>query len=179
MENTITLHDKKFKPFITAKEIEGLILSLAERINKDMKDQNPLFIGVLNGSFLFMADLVREFEGNCGVSFIKVASYEGTKTSGKVKDLIGLIEPITGRNLLIIEDIVDSGTTLEHVCAELLKKQPSRIKVAALLFKPTVYKKNIKIDYVGKEIPDKFIVGYGLDYVGLGRNLKDIYVLNS
>ncbi|MBL7892091.1 MAG: hypoxanthine phosphoribosyltransferase [Bacteroidia bacterium] len=175
----IKVHDKQFTPFIREKEIEGLVTSLAKQINNDLKGQNPLFLGILNGSFLFTADLVRKFEGNCTVSFIKTASYQGMKTTGEVKELIGLNESITDRNVVIIEDIVDSGNTIEYIYAELLKKQPSTLKIATLLLKPDAYKKNIKIDYVGKEIPDKFIVGYGLDYVGLGRNLKDIYVVTN
>lgn len=175
----ITLHDKQFTPFIKAQEIETLVTSLAKEINNDLQGQNPLFLSILNGSFLFTADLVRKFEGDCMVSFIKTASYQGMESTGHVKQLIGLNEPITGRNVVIIEDIVDSGATIEYIYTELLKKEPFTLKIAALLLKPDAYKKNIKIDYVGKEIPDKFIVGYGLDYVGLGRNLKDIYVVTN
>jgi hypoxanthine phosphoribosyltransferase len=179
MEKIIKLHDKEFVPFISAKEIEGVVSSLAEQINKDLKGQNPLFLVVLKGSFFFTADLVRQFEGNCTISFIQVSSYDGIHSTGQVKQLLGINEPLTNRTVVIIEDIIDTGNTLEYVYNEVLSHDPAQLKIASLLLKPRIYAKSIKIDYVGKEIPNKFIVGYGLDYNEHGRNLQDIYVVKN
>lgn len=177
MAPIIKLHDKQFKPFIDSARIQETILALAKEINQDYKDKQPLFVGVLNGSFLFTADLVREFEGNCDVSFMKMASYEGTNSTGVVNELIGLKEDISGRHVVILEDIVDTGNTLEKLFHELEKKNPQSLEIATLLFKPKAYQKNIPVKYVAMEVGNEFLVGYGLDYDGLGRNLKDIYII--
>ncbi len=178
MSKTIKLHDKQFVPFMDASKIKAAINSLGERLNKDYKGKNPLFVGVLNGSFLFVADLVREYEGDCEVSFIKMASYEGTSTTGVVTELIGLNENIAGRHVIILEDIVDTGNTLEKIHTELSKQKPASLEIATLLFKPNAYQKDIPVKYVALEVGNEFLVGYGLDYDGLGRNLKDIYIIN-
>ncbi len=178
MSKTIQLHDKQFVPFMEASKIAAAINSLGEKLNIDYKDKNPLFIGVLNGSFLFVSDLVRQYEGNCEVSFIKMASYEGTSTTGVVTELIGLKEDIKDRHVIIIEDIVDTGNTLERIHAELSKQKPASLEIATLLFKPKAYQKDIPVNYVAMEVGNEFLVGYGLDYDGLGRNLKDIYIIN-
>lgn len=177
MEQIIKLHDKQFKPFIDSSRIQEAILALANKINQDYKDKQPLFIGVLNGSFLFVADLVREFNGNCDVSFMKMASYEGTSTTGVVNELIGLNEEITGRHVIVLEDIVDTGNTLEKLFQELEKQNPESLEIATLLFKPKAYQKDIPVKYVAMEVGNEFLVGYGLDYDGLGRNLKDIFII--
>lgn len=177
MEQIIKLHDKQFKPFIDSSRIQEAILALANKINQDYKDKQPLFIGVLNGSFLFVADLVREFNGNCDVSFMKMASYEGTSTTGVVNELIGLNEDISGRHVIILEDIVDTGNTLENLFQELEKQNPESLEIATLLFKPKAYQKDIPVKYVAMEVGNEFLVGYGLDYDGLGRNLKDIFII--
>lgn len=178
MSKTIQLHDKQFVPFMEASKIAAAINSLGEKLNIDYKDKNPLFIGVLNGSFLFVSDLVRQYEGNCEVSFIKMASYEGTSTTGVVTELIGLKEDIKDRHVIILEDIVDTGNTLERIHAELSKQKPASLEIATLLFKPKAYQKDIPVNYVAMEVGNEFLVGYGLDYDGLGRNLKDIYIIN-
>lgn len=178
MSKKIQLHDKSFVPFLGSEQIQSAIENLGKKIQKDYQDKNPIFIGILNGSFLFVADLVRTFEGDCEVSFIKMASYEGTSTTGTVTELIGLKENIKDRHVIILEDIVDTGTTLEKLYQELIKDQPASLEIATLLFKPKAYQKEIPVKYVALEVGNEFLVGYGLDYNGLGRNLKDIYIIH-
>lgn len=177
MRNVI-LKDKEFTLSYPSDEIQLDIDVLASKINSDLKDVRvPLFLSILNGSFMFTADLLKRFQYPCEVSFIKLASYEGTSSTGTINELIGLKEDIEGRTVIIIEDIVDTGRTLEKLIVELEKKKPAKILIATLLYKPDSYKGNLKINYIGKTIPNDFIVGYGLDYDGLGRNLPDIYTL--
>lgn len=175
----IKLHNTEFKPYISNRIIQRAVGHMAEDITRDLGKQNPLFLAVLNGSFIFAADLMRSLDFNCNISFVKLESYSGTKSKGTVKSLIGLNENIKNRTVVIVEDIVDSGNTIEMLVAELKKYKPTSVHVATLFFKPDVYKKKIRIDYRGIEIPNDFIVGYGLDYDGLGRNLKDVYIINS
>jgi hypoxanthine phosphoribosyltransferase len=177
MAKVITIKDKQFKPFITQEQITEAVKSLAQSINSDLKGEFPLFLVVLNGSFMFAADLLKEVTVACEISFVKLSSYTGTTSNGLVNELLGLNEDIKGRTVVIIEDIVDSGLTLERLFGILKNKQARNIKVATTLFKPDCYKKDFKIDYVGFRIPNEFVIGYGLDYDGLGRNLKDIYIL--
>lgn len=174
---TVTLHDKTFELFITEQAIYDAISALAQQINKDYEGKNPLFLGILNGSFLFAADLFRLIEGNAEISFLKMASYQGTATTGKINELIGINEDITHRHVIIIEDIVDTGITLEKIISDLNKKNPASIAIATLLFKPAAYQKSIPVNYIGMKVANDFLVGYGLDYDGLGRNLKEIYKL--
>lgn len=175
----IQLHDKKFAPFISAEEIDFAIAKIAALVEDDFADEVPVFIGVLNGSFMVVSDFMKNYKKPCEVSFIKMASYEGTSSTNEVKQLIGLDQDLTGRTVVIIEDIVDTGNTLVAL-KDLFKKQNVKhFKIATLFFKPEAYKKDIKIDYVGIRIPDKFIVGFGLDYDGLGRNLPEIYQLSE
>lgn len=175
----IQLHDKQFVPFISAKEIEFAITKMVQQVEDDFIDETPVFIGVLNGSFMVVSDFMKKYKKSCEVSFIKMASYEGTSSTDEVKQLIGLNQDLTGRSVVIIEDIVDTGNTLVEL-KELFKKQNVKhLKIATLFFKPEAYKKDIKIDYVGIRIPNKFIVGYGLDYDGLGRNLPEVYKLKE
>lgn len=176
--NTVKLWDKSFRVSYPASEIKADIERLAQSINNDLKSETrPLFISVLNGSFIFTADIIRLINFPCEISFIKLASYEGTESTGAVNELIGLAENIEGRTIVILEDIVDTGITLGKLIDTLKKKNPKSIKIATLLYKPESYKGKVNIDYVGKKIPNDFIVGYGLDYDGLGRNLADIYTL--
>lgn len=175
----VTLKDKTFVTYISAEKISASVNSLSQKINKELINDNPIFLVVLNGSFMFAADLLKEITINCEISFIKLASYHGTNSSGVVTEMIGLTEEIKGRTVVIIEDIVDTGHTLEKLVDLLNKKEVKQIKVASLLLKPDAYKKSIKVDYVGMEIPNDFVVGYGLDYDGLGRNMKEIFVLES
>jgi len=173
----IHLHDKQFVPFISSEEIDFAITNMAKQMDDDFFDEVPVFIGVLNGAFMVMSDLVKKYRGMCEVSFVKMASYEGTQTTHQVNELIGLNHDLKGRTVIIVEDIVDTGNTIE-VLKEMMKQhEVKHLKIATLFFKPEAYTKEIKLDYVGIRIPNKFIVGYGLDYDGLGRNLPDVYQL--
>lgn len=173
----IHLHDKTFEPFISSDEIDFAIKNLAKQMDDDFFDDIPVFIGVLNGSFMVLSDLMKQYRGMCEVNFIKMTSYDGTQTTGNVKQLIGLNDDLEGKTVVIVEDIVDTGNTIEELKAIFKDKKVKHLKIATLFFKPDAYKKDIKIDYIGIRIPDKFIVGYGLDYDGLGRNLTDVYQL--
>lgn len=179
MAKTVTIHNRKFRMLIPSVKIQKAISSIAKKINKDYKNEKPLFLSVLNGSFIFSADLLKQIKCECEISFIKVNSYSGVKSTGKVNTLIGLNEDLSGRAVIIIEDIVDSGNTLEKILDEVKRHNLKSVKIAALFFKPRAYTKKIKLDYVGINVPDKFLLGYGLDYDGLGRNLKDVYVLDE
>ena len=180
MEETITLHDKKFRIMIPAEKIDEAVSAVAARINADYADkQTPLFVGVLNGSFMFMSDLIKKIEFQNELSFVKLASYEGTTSTGEVKSLIGLTTPIEGRHVIIVEDIVDTGESIDHMIGELERPHPASIAVCTLFFKPGSYRKQRPIKYRAMEIGNEFIVGYGLDYDQLGRSLKDIYVVTE
>jgi hypoxanthine phosphoribosyltransferase len=172
----ISIKDKKFKPFISAQKIAAAVKSVAQQINTELKGEDPVFLAVLNGSFMFASDLMKEITIPSKISFIKLASYYGTSSSGNVNELIGLTEELSGRSVVVIEDIVDTGNTMEKLFATLTAKNVKSIYVATLLFKPEAYKKNLKINYKGITIGNDFVVGYGLDYDGYGRNLKEIYV---
>ena len=175
---TIRLHDKTFRLSIPHDRLVGAIGEVAQRINRDYARRAcPLFLGVLNGSFMYMAELLQHIDFTCEVSFVKLASYNGTSSTGAVQELIGLTNNLQGRHIIIVEDIVDTGGSIEHLIRSLIGHNPASISVSTLLFKPEAYKKEHKIDYYAMAIPDKFIVGYGLDYDQLGRNLKDIYEL--
>ncbi|WP_297516402.1 hypoxanthine phosphoribosyltransferase [Flavobacterium sp.] len=173
----IHLHDKTFEPFIASEEIDFAIQNMAKQMADDFFDEVPVFIGVLNGSFMVMGDLMKAYRGMCEVSFIKVASYEGTESTHEVKHLIGLNENLEGRTVVIVEDIIDTGTTIVALKQLLKQQKVKHLKIATLFFKPEAYQHEVKIDYIGIRIPNKFIVGYGLDYDGLGRNLPDVYQL--
>ena len=174
----VQIHDKTFKIKITSNEIKKAISDVAEQINKDLKDKKPLFLAVLNGSFMFAADLMKKVNIDCEISFVKVASYEGTSTTGNIKQLIGLNESIKDRTIVILEDIVDTGNTIENIWNQLKQLGASDVKIATLLFKPEAYTKTLPIEYVAIVVPNDFLVGYGLDYNGYGRNLDAIYVLD-
>lgn len=178
-DKVVTLHDKQFNIFIEEQKILAAVKSVAEKINQHYKDKNPLLIPVLNGSFMFAADLAKQLEIDCEFSFIKASSYSGTNSSGSLQEKIGLSENISGRHIIVIEDIIDTGNTLARLIPELELQLPASLKICSLLFKPKALKADLKIDYVGIEIPNDFIVGYGLDYDGLGRNLRDIYKIVS
>lgn len=179
MSKTVVIHEKKFTKYISSVKIQSAIGKIAGSINKDFKHKKPVFLSVLNGSFLFTADLLKKITIECEVSFTKISSYSGTQSTGKINTLIGINENLKGRTVIILEDIVDSGNTLEKIIFELQKHNPRKVIVAALLFKPDAYKKKIKLDYIGMNMPNDFLVGYGLDYDGLGRNLSDIYILKK
>ncbi len=173
--NEIKVLDREFSEYITEDEIQSRISAMAEKISEDLQGRDVLFFGILNGSFLFAADIFRQIKLNAQISFIKLASYEGTGSTGKIKELIGWNEDISGKTVVVLEDIVDTGSTLERIIGELTLRKASDVKICTLLFKPEAYTRDIPIDYIGFEIPNNFVVGYGLDYDGYGRNLKSIY----
>mgnify|MGYP001391188122 CR=1 FL=1 len=177
--NQATINNKIFEIFIRDKEISDIVNQISSQINKsDIKD--PLFISILNGSFLFTADIFRKITiPNSEITFVKLSSYNGTETTGKVNTIIGLEHDLSNRNVIILEDIIDTGITLEKVIQILKEKNVAEIKIATLLFKPEAYQKSIPIDFIGKEIPNDFVIGYGLDYNEYGRNLPHIYKLKN
>ncbi len=174
---TIHVLDKKFVPYLSAETIAKRIEELAAKINEDYADKNPIFIGILNGSFMFASDLYKQISVSSTISFIKLVSYKGTTSTGTVITSIGLEEDLTGRNVILIEDIVDTGKTLSEFLPTIQKQQPNSIKICTLLQKPEALLHPLEADYVGFQIPNKFVVGFGLDYDGYGRNLKEIYQL--
>ena len=172
MEKTVKLHDKTFRVMIPAEKIDQAVTAVAERINNDYADKDtPLFVGVLNGSFMFLSDLIKKIEFNSELSFVKISSYEGTSSTGQIRSLIGLNGSI--------EDIVDTGESIAHMIADLESRKPASVEVCTLFFKPASYSKQYPIRYRALEIGNEFIVGYGLDYDQLGRNLKDVYVVTN
>jgi hypoxanthine phosphoribosyltransferase len=173
----ISVNDKQFKPFITAQKISERVEQMAIEINNDYAGKRPLFIAILNGSFMFAADLFRLLQIDAEICFIKLASYKGTTSTGNVITAIGLDESLKDRHVVILEDIVDTGKTLHAFLPQLKDQQPTSLKIAALLHKPDAVIFPIQIDYVGFDVPNKFLLGYGLDFDGLGRNLKEIYQL--
>ncbi len=174
---TIQIKDKCFRTFIPEAHILKEVSRVADEINRDLNGKNPLFISVLNGSFMFTADLMKYIDIPCEISFVKLASYEGTSSKGRVKELVGLNEDISGRTVVIVEDIVDTGLTMERMLETIRNGNPKEIHIATLLLKPEKLKVKLDIDYVAMEIPNDFIVGYGLDYSGFGRNYRDIYTI--
>lgn len=175
--NTIKVIDKTFKLSIPEEEILKRVDAVAQRINHDMADKNPLFLAVLNGSFIFAADLMRRITIPCEISFVKLASYQGTTSTGKVKEVIGINEDLHDRHVIIVEDIVETGYTVKRMVETLGTRHPASIQVCTLLQKPECLKMDLKVDYVALEIPNDFILGYGLDYNQQGRGLRDIYTI--
>ena len=173
----IEIKDKKFSLSIPEADIQAAVHRVAEEINRDIADKNPLFICVLNGAFMFAGDLMKTINFPCEITFIKLSSYDGLYTTGAVKEIIGLNESVVGRNVVVVEDIVDTGITMERILSSLRAKGANEIKVATFLQKPDALQRDITVDYVAMKIPNDFIVGYGLDYDGYGRNLKDIYTV--
>jgi hypoxanthine phosphoribosyltransferase len=175
--SSIQLHGKTFDTYLSEEEIQQQVRRIAGELNKDYKDRRPLFIAILNGSFMFAADLFKYLTIDAEISFIKLASYKGMKSSGNVITAIGLEMDLFGREVVIVEDIVDTGKTLHQFLPKLHHQQPKSMKIAALLHKPDALQYPLQIDYLGFSIPNKFVVGYGLDFDGLGRNYKEIYQL--
>ena len=173
----VQIKDKRFKTFISEDEIQQRVKAVADRINHDMEGKKPLLLAVLNGSVVFAADLMRHITIPCEISFVKLASYEGTVSTGKVVEVMGLNEDITGRDIIIVEDIVDTGKTMERMLDTLGTRNPNSLHICTLLLKPEKLKIPLNIEYAAMEIPNDFIVGYGLDYDQEGRNLRDIYTL--
>lgn len=174
---TIQVLDKTFAVSISAEELEKEVKRVASEINRDFAGSQPVFLSVLNGSFIFAADLMREVELPCEISFVKLASYQGTNTTGNIREVIGLNVDITGRPIIIVEDIVDTGLTMAHMLETLKRQNPASIDICTLLLKPTKLQVKLDVRYCCKQIPDDFVVGYGLDYNGFGRNTKDVYTI--
>ena len=177
----VKIHDKEFVPYMKNDEIQELIKDLARKVHEDYKDEIPVFIGVLNGVIMFFSDFLRQYPGQCEVAFIQMSSYVGgLQSTGIVYKKMDLTKEVEGRHIILMEDIIDTGNTIESLFEYFKNTQrPKSLKVASLLLKPDVYKKEFKIDYVAKEIPNKFVLGYGLDYDELGRNLPDLYQLSE
>lgn len=178
-EKVITVHDKKFVPFIEPAILHNRIQELATQINADFRDKKPLFLAILNGSFMFAADLFRLIDVEAEICFVRLSSYEGTKSTGKVISNLGLDTEIANRHIILLEDIIDTGRTLASFLPQLQEKKPASLSIASLLFKPDAAQFPIAIQYCGFTIPNLFVLGYGLDYNGLGRNLPGLYQLVS
>ena len=177
MMSIVKIKDKTFKTSITEEEIKKQVKAVAQQISKDMEGKNPLFLAVLNGSFIFAADLMREMTIPCEISFVKLASYQGTTSTGKIKEVIGINEDLSGRTVVIVEDIVESGQTMKRMIESLGTRNPASVPICSLFFKPEKLQTELNIDYVAFRIPDDFIVGYGLDYDQQGRELRDVYTI--
>jgi len=177
---TVKVHDKNFVPYIKYDRIQEIVINLAIRIHSDYKSEKPIFVGVLNGAMMFSSDLLKYYPGDCEIAFIQMSSYVGTQSTGIVHRKMDLTKDIKDRHVILLEDIVDTGNTVEHLVKYFQDtQQPKSVKLATLFFKPDVYKKNFEIDYIGEEITDKFVIGYGIDYKELGRNFKDLYQLKE
>ena len=175
--DTVKIKDKSFRVSIPEAEIKQRVKALAEQMSKDLEGKNPIYLAVLNGAFIFAADLMREMTIPCEISFVKLASYQGTTSTGKVKEVFGINENLSGRTVVIVEDIVESGQTMKQMIESLGTRNPESVRICTLFFKPEKLKEDLNLDYVAFRIPDDFIVGYGLDYDGLGRELKDVYTI--
>jgi len=175
--NKINVYNKEFEIFLSSGIIQQTIDKMADQINKDIVGKDVLFLVVLNGAFMFAADLLKRIKGDCKISFVKLSSYVGTRSTSTVRELIGLDEILRGRTVIIVEDIVDTGITMANTIEKLMHLEAAEVKLATLLFKPEAFQKDFPIDYIGLEIPNDFIIGYGLDYDGLARNYPDIYKL--
>lgn len=177
MEQVVNVLGKEFKPFISKQQIAARVEELGKQIDMDYEGENPLFLAILNGSFIFAGDLFRAITIEAEISFIKLASYKGTTSTGHVVTAIGMEETLNGRHIIILEDIIDTGKTLHSFLPEILQRQPASVKIATFLSKPEALQYPIQAEYVGFEIPNNFVLGYGLDYDGLGRNLPELYTL--
>ncbi len=175
----VKIKDKSFRVSIPEAEIKNRVKLLAQQMSKDLEGKNPLFLAVLNGSFVFAADLMREMTIPCEISFVKLASYQGTTSTGKIKEVIGINENLSGRTVVIVEDIVESGQTMKRMIESLGTRNPASVQICTLFFKPEKLKEDLTLDYVAFRIPDDFILGYGLDYDQQGRGLKDVYTIIS
>ena len=173
----IKINDRSFRVSLPESEIKERVRQLAQQMSKDLEGKNPLFLAVLNGAFIFAADLMREMTIPCEISFVKLASYQGTTSTGKVQEVIGINENLSGRTVVIVEDIVESGQTMKRMIESIGTRNPASVQICALFFKPEKLKVDLTLDYVAFRIPDDFIVGYGLDYDQQGRGLKDVYTI--
>ncbi len=175
----IVIADKKFSLLLTSEKIQQQIELIAELMNDDLKNHEVIFIGILNGAFMFAADLLKRIQFNAQVSFVKVSSYQGLESGAKIKRLIGIDEELKGKTVVILEDIIDTGRTIEDIIQQIKGYRPEQIRIASLLLKHEIFRSSLTIDYVGFKIPNRFVIGYGLDYLGYGRNLRNIYVIED
>ena len=176
-KDLVTVKDKQFAPFISEERIQTEVSRIAQQMNIELAEKDPIFLGILNGAFMFASDLYKQITFPCQITFLKLTSYSGTKSTGTVKQLIGINFDLKDRVVIVLEDIVDTGITLETIIRQLSGYEPAEIRVATFLHKPEATIRDVKLDYVGLEIPNDFILGYGLDYDGYGRNYKEIYQL--
>lgn len=179
MATSVKLHDLQFVPYIGEAEVERMVDELAARINIDYEGKTPLFVVVLNGAFMFASDLIKKVSVDCEVSFLRVSSYRGTSSTGEVKEMMPIGTDVAGRHVVLVEDIVDTGNTMGDIKQKMKDQGAASVKICTLLFKPEAFKGSYQVNYIGKEIADKFVVGYGLDYDGLGRNLPAIYQIKT
>jgi hypoxanthine phosphoribosyltransferase len=179
MQEQIVINNKTFELFIPEIRIKARVKEMAATVNEDYKDMSPLFVAILSGSFMFASDLFREIEVHCGITFVKLSSYEGHKTTGDVRQLLGLPDTVSYKDIIIIEDIIDTGNTIRVLMDSIRQYKPNSIKIATLLYKENANITKEKVDYIGFEVPADFVVGYGLDYMEIGRNLRDIYILKK
>jgi hypoxanthine phosphoribosyltransferase len=178
MAESIKLHELEFVPYLEKSDLESIVGELAAEINSEYRDKCPLLVVVLNGAFMFASDLIKELEGDCEVSFLRVSSYRGTASTGEVKEMMPVGVNVRGRDVIIIEDIVDTGRTMGRIKQKMKDSGALSVSICTLLYKPDAFEGDYLVDFIGKEIPDRFVVGYGLDYDGLGRNLPALYQLN-
>jgi len=176
---SVNIHDKTFNIYLEASKLDAAIGDMGNKINEDYGGKNPLFVGVLNGAFRFAADLMKYVDIPSEINFVKLTSYRGTESTGRVNNLIGLNTDIEGRHVVVLEDIVDTGHTWEYIHEIFSERNPASLKIATLLYKPEPYQSSLPVNYIGFEIPNLFVVGYGLDYDGQGRNLNNIYQIKS
>lgn len=178
MAESVKLHELEFVPYLEKSDLEQIVSRLAARINSDYRDKCPLLVVVLNGAFMFASDLIKQMEGDVEVSFLRVSSYRGTASTGEVKEMMPVGVDVRGREVIIIEDIVDTGRTMGRIKQKMKDSGAISVSICTLLYKPDAFEGDYSVDFIGKEIPDRFVVGYGLDYDGLGRNLPALYQLN-
>ena len=179
MADVIKLHNLEFIPYLSEQELDGIVSGISDQINKKFEGKCPLFVVVLNGAFVFASDLVKKVTVDCEISFLRVSSYRGTASTGEVKETMPIGTDVTGRDIILVEDIVDTGGTMGNVKEKMKAAGANSVSICTLLYKPDAFKGNYKIDFVGVEIPDKFVVGYGLDYDGLGRNIPSLYQIRT
>lgn len=175
MAETVKLHDLEFIPYLSAQELESIVNDVASRINQKYASKSPLFVVVLNGAFMFASDLFKKLDFDCEISFLRVSSYRGTASTGEVKEMMPVGTDVSGRDVVLLEDIVDTGKTMGEIKQKMLDNGAKSVNICTLLYKPDAFQGNYIVDFVGKEIPDRFVVGYGLDYDGLGRNLPSLF----
>ena len=177
--SNIKIKDKQFEPFITEEDLLDSISKIADQLNEEYRDKSPVFVCILTGAFMFAAEILKRFKWDCEVTFMRLKSYDGTESKGEVRELQGFVEKLEGREIIVLEDIIETGKTMTHLLEKMKNQNPASIRIASLFFKPHALQKEVHPDYVAFEIGNDFIVGFGLDYDGYGRNLRQIYKVNN